>query len=57
MMPGMFRNRYLEYAELMRQVREWAERQGWGGRAVSPETAAGILVGALGTLQAHFGLG
>ncbi|HEY7990774.1 MAG TPA: DUF6456 domain-containing protein [Stellaceae bacterium] len=38
-------------------VREWAERQGWGGRAVSPETAAGILVGALGTLQAHFGLG
>lgn len=38
-------------------VREWAEQQGWGGRAVSPETAAGILVGALGTLQAHFGLG
>ena len=30
---------------------------GLGGRAVSPETAAGILVGALGTLQAHFGLG
>jgi hypothetical protein len=37
-------------------VKEWAQRQGWGGRAVSPETAAGILVGALGTLQAYFGL-
>lgn len=35
--------------------KEWAQRQGWGGRA-SPETAAGILVGALGTLQAYFGL-
>jgi len=38
-------------------VREWAEQQGWGGRAVSPETASGILIGALGTLEAHFGLG
>lgn len=38
-------------------VREWAERQGWGGRPVTPETASGILIGALGTLQAHFGLG
>lgn len=37
-------------------VKEWAQGQGWGGRPVSPETAAGILVGALGTLQAHFGL-
>ncbi|MGH6980315.1 MAG: DUF6456 domain-containing protein [Stellaceae bacterium] len=38
-------------------VREWAQRQGWGGRRVSPETASGILIGALGTLQTHFGLG
>jgi hypothetical protein len=37
-------------------VKEWAAGQGWGGRPVAPETAAGILVGALGTLQAHFGL-
>jgi Domain of unknown function (DUF6456) len=38
-------------------VKEWAARQGWGGRSLSQESAAGILVGALGTLQAHFGLG
>ena len=38
-------------------VKEWALRQGWGGRPLSQEAASGILVGALGTLQAHFGLG
>jgi hypothetical protein len=38
-------------------VKDWAARQGWGGRPVSPETAAGILVGALGALQVHFRLG
>jgi hypothetical protein len=38
-------------------VKDWAVRRGWGGRPVSPETAAGILVGALGALQTHFRLG
>jgi hypothetical protein len=38
-------------------VKDWALRQGWGGRPLSQETASGVLVGALGTLQAHFGLG
>ena len=38
-------------------VRDWAARAGWGGRAVSQEAASGILVAALGALQAHFGLG
>lgn len=38
-------------------VKDWALRQGWGGRPLSQEAAAGILVGALGVLQAHFRLG
>jgi hypothetical protein len=37
-------------------LKEWALREGWGGRPVSPEAASGVLVGALGVLQAHFGL-
>lgn len=37
-------------------LREWALREGWGGRPLAQETAAGILIGALGALQAHFGL-
>ena len=37
-------------------VKDWALRQGWGGRPLSQETAAGVLVGALGMLQAHFRL-
>ncbi len=37
-------------------VKDWAVRQGWGGKPVSPETAAGILIAALGALQAYFGL-
>ena len=37
-------------------VRQWAARQGWGGRSLSEETAVGILVGALGVLQALYGL-
>jgi hypothetical protein len=40
---------------LQRSVREWAMRQGWGGRPVRQEQAQGILVAALGTLAAHFG--
>jgi hypothetical protein len=40
---------------LQRSVREWAMRQGWGGRPVRQEQAQGILVAALGMLAAHFG--
>src|ERR1700731_4295210 len=36
-------------------MREWALREGWGGRPLSQETASGILIGALGVLQAHYG--
>ena len=40
---------------LQRSVREWAIRQGWGGRPVRQEEAKGILVAALGVLAAHCG--
>ena len=40
---------------LQRSVREWAIRQGWGGRPVRQEQAQGILVAALGMLAGHFG--
>jgi hypothetical protein len=36
-------------------VKDWALRQGWGGRPMSQEAAAGVLVGALGVLQALYG--
>jgi hypothetical protein len=39
---------------LQRSVREWAMRQGWGGRPVRQEQAQGILVAALGVLAANF---
>ena len=39
---------------LQRSVREWAIRQGWGGRPVRQEQAQGILVAALGILAGHF---
>jgi len=42
---------------LQRSVREWAIRQGWGGRPVRQEQAQGILVAALGVLAAHFSHG
>jgi hypothetical protein len=42
---------------LQRSVREWAMRQGWGGRPVRQEQAQGILVAALGTLAAQLGYG
>jgi hypothetical protein len=42
---------------LQRSVREWAIRQGWGGRPVRQEQAQGILVAALGMLAAHVGYG
>jgi uncharacterized protein DUF6456 len=37
-----------------RPLKEWALQQGWAGRRVSQETASGILVAALGALEAHF---
>ena len=42
---------------LQRSVREWAMRQGWGGRPVRQEQAQGILIAALGMLAAHFAYG
>jgi hypothetical protein len=42
---------------LQRSVREWAIRQGWGGRPLRQEQAQGILIAALGMLAAHFGYG
>jgi hypothetical protein len=40
---------------LQRSVREWAIRQGWGGRSVRQEQAQGILIAALGVLAAELG--
>lgn len=37
-------------------LKEWALHHGWNGRGLSPEAASGVLIGALGALQAHFGL-
>jgi hypothetical protein len=37
-----------------RSIKEWALDQGWNGRRVSQETASGILVAALGALEAHY---
>jgi hypothetical protein len=34
---------------LQRSIREWAMRQGWGGRPVRVEQAQGISIAALGT--------
>ena len=42
---------------LQRSVREWALRQGWGGRPVRQEQAQGILVAALGVLAGYGGHG
>ena len=36
-----------------RSLKEWAQEQGWAGRRVSQEAASGILVAALGALEAH----
>ena len=40
---------------LQRSVREWATRQGWGGRPVRQKQAQGILIAALGVLAGHLG--
>jgi hypothetical protein len=37
-------------------LKEWALHHGWNGRVLSPEAASGVLIGALGALQARFGL-
>jgi hypothetical protein len=37
-------------------VKEWALHHGWNGRVLSQEAASGVLIGALGALQAYFGL-
>lgn len=37
-----------------RSLKEWALEQGWSGRCVSQEAASGILIAALGALEAHF---
>jgi hypothetical protein len=42
---------------LQRSTREWALRQGWGGRPVRVEQAQGILVAALGMLARWYGYG
>jgi hypothetical protein len=39
-----------------RSLKEWALEQGWSGRRVSQEAASGILIAALGALEAHFGM-
>jgi hypothetical protein len=40
---------------LQRSIREWALREGWGGKLVRVEQAKGILVAALGMLVKHYG--
>jgi hypothetical protein len=45
----------LHVVGLQRSVREWAIRQGWGGRPVRQEQAQGILIAALGVLASHLG--
>jgi hypothetical protein len=39
---------------LQRSIREWAMRQGWGGKPVRVEQAQGILVAALGMLARYY---
>lgn len=50
-------NRPRHIVGLQRRIREWAMRQGWGGRPVRIEQAQGILVAALGVLAAYYGYG
>ncbi|MGC2523631.1 MAG: DUF6456 domain-containing protein [Stellaceae bacterium] len=39
-----------------RSLKEWALEQGWNGRRISQEAASGILIAALGILEAHYRL-
>jgi len=40
---------------LQRSIREWAMRQGWGGRPIGEKQAQGILIAALGVLATFYG--
>jgi hypothetical protein len=40
-----------------RSIKEWALEQGWNGRRISQEAASGILISALGALEAHYRTG
>ncbi len=40
---------------LQYSIREWAMRQGWGGRPIGEKPAQGILIAALGVLANHYG--
>ena len=42
---------------LQRSIREWAMRQGWGGRPINEKQAQGILIAGLGVLMRHYGYG
>ncbi len=42
---------------LQHSVREWAMRQGWGGRPINEKHAQGILIAALGVLAGYYGYG
>ena len=37
-----------------RALKEWALTEGWNGRRITQETASGIVIAALGALEAHF---
>jgi hypothetical protein len=39
-----------------RTLKEWVLEQPWNGRRMTQERGSGILVAALGVLEAHFGL-
>lgn len=36
-------------------LRQWAMREGWGGKPINGHVAKGTLLGALGVLAKHFG--
>lgn len=38
-----------------RSVREWAQREGWGGRPIGHAQAQGILIATLGVLAQFYG--
>jgi hypothetical protein len=42
---------------LQRSIREWAMRQGWGGRPINEKQVQGILIAGLGVLMRHYGYG
>ncbi len=42
---------------LQRSIREWAMRQGWGGRPIGEKPAQGVLIAALGVLAGWYGYG